>query len=119
MTYTYDEDLSVWDQRLTLRPPPYTGALQAYLKGIDIGDPVVDALPASELICHGSKKQLRMHESLRQVEEPEWVDWDQVARGQQLWMKHLGRSYFALGHALLVGFSIARFGEVLLLNGIR
>lgn len=104
-----------WDQRLSLAPPPYEGALKPYLQGLEVGDPFVDNLPTSQLLCHGKQinsDSLKVDESV-----PSWVDWDQVERGQKLWFKHLGRSYFALGQALVIGFSIARFAVVLTYSG--
>lgn len=108
---------STWDQRLSLKPPRYTGALSAYLSGIHIGDPIVDAMGSSELLCHGLKKSVEMKAEILETPEPDWVDWDQVRRGQKTWMKHLGRNFFALGNALVIGFSIGRFAEVLSASG--
>merc|ERR1719486_1540665 len=48
-----------------------------------------------------------------QSPEPAWVDWDLVRHGQELWNQQLGRVFVALTAALLQGFTIARFAEVL------
>ena len=49
--------------------------------------------------------------------EPEWVDWDSVRRGQAHWCRLLGPTFVALNAALLQGFTIARFAEVLVIAG--
>jgi len=52
-----------------------------------------------------------------QLPEPDWVDWESVRRGQAHWCRLLGPTFLALNAALLQGFSIARFAEVLVLAG--
>jgi hypothetical protein len=101
-----------WDQRLTLLPPPYTGLMRKQLPGLFVGDPLVDALPASAVTCHGGERR-----KLDLGPDPEWVDWESVARGQQVWMNRLGQFNIGLTLALLQGFSIARFAVVLYHNG--
>jgi hypothetical protein len=49
--------------------------------------------------------------------EPEWVDWASVRRGQEHWKRLLGPTFVALNAALLQGFTIARFAEVLVIAG--
>eukprot|EP00392_Amoebophrya_sp_AT5.2_P011942 g12032.t1 len=44
---------------------------------------------------------------------PPWVDWEKVRRGQKLWLDRLPAWAIGLGPALLVGFCIGRFAEVL------
>eukprot|EP00756_Hemistasia_phaeocysticola_P006109 Hpha_TRINITY_DN13685_c0_g1::TRINITY_DN13685_c0_g1_i2::g.122500::m.122500 len=98
-----------WDQRETLRPAPFTGPLAKLLDGLDEADPLYDVLPEETLLgaVHGTS-------NLPDSPDPEWVDWEVVARGQKLWnTKHLSPAVLALGGALLQGFSIARFSEVL------
>ncbi len=104
-------DQNIWSQRKDLVPPPYQGAFKSMLKGLDIGDPRVDALPMSRLCGHGGESHLE------QDPEPEWVDWDMVKRGQDLWCDNMGRNFISLAVSLLAGFSIARFAEVLYANG--
>jgi len=103
-----------WDQRLTLRPPPYRGAMARLLDGLEIGDDVIDVLPdatVSPCIKHrGGSSEM---DGVEQLPEPAWVDWELVRRGQALWSEHLGRAFLALTAALLQGFTIARFAEVL------
>lgn len=43
-------EYDVWDQRVTLRPPPYKGAFAKYVKGIGIGDEMFDKYTSSELL---------------------------------------------------------------------
>lgn len=105
-------ELAAWDQRETLRPPPYKHAMARIVGGLSVGDALVDALPARQLACHGSDRT-----AVAQHADPAWVDWDRVERGQALWQRHLSRSFTALSLALLTGFSVARFAEVLSLNG--
>jgi hypothetical protein len=105
-------ELSAWDQRETLQPPPYRFGAKRLLGGLGVGDELFDTLPLSRLACHGKSA-----EGVPQLPEPEWVDWERLARGQALWNLHLSRSFAALALSLLSGFAIARFGEVLLLNG--
>ena len=38
-----------WDQRRSLAPPPYTGAMSRLLAGLNDGDPPIDSLPAAEV----------------------------------------------------------------------
>jgi len=104
----------VWDQRRTLRPPPYQGAMARLLDGLEIGDDVVDHLP-DEVVspCVRHRHASSTMQFLEQLPEPEWVDWALVRRGQELWREHLGRAFLALTAALLQGFTIARFAEVL------
>ena len=52
-----------------------------------------------------------------QLEEPDWVDWASVRRGQAHWQRLLGPTFVALNAALLQGFTIARFADVLVLAG--
>lgn len=106
------EEFASWDQRESKRPPPYKHAFNKLLPGLEVGDPVFDALPASKLVCHGQRAGV-----LPQNDEPSWVEWDRVRRGQELWLYHLSRAFTGLGLSLLSGFSIARFAEVLYHNG--
>ena len=106
-----------WDQRKTLRPPPYRGEMRHLLAGLEIGDEPADALPTDMVSpCLRFRQAREPMPALRQVPqsaEPPWVDWDLVQRGQQLWCQHLARAVFALQAVLLQGFSITRFAEVL------
>lgn len=104
-------DQTLWSQRATLAPPPYEGPYKEMLKGLEIGDPRVDKLPVTLLCTHGGEA------NLEQDPDPEWVDWNLIQRGQQLWSENLGRYHFALTGSLLSGFSIARFAEILYANG--
>ena len=104
--------LKKWDQRTTLAPPPYKGPWKRILAGINIGDSRVDALPISAVCCHGGKARM-----VGMDPHPEWVDWDSVRRGQQVFQDHLGQAYFALTFTLLQGFSVARLSEVLHVSG--
>lgn len=52
-----------------------------------------------------------------QMVDPCWVDWASVRRGQAIWRGLLGPTFVALNAALLQGFTIARFAEVLVLAG--
>ena len=96
--------------------------------GIDIGDEIYDGFTESELVAmgHGGAKGMRNGARFSgaerrfngpQNDDPSWVDWGRVRRGQLLWQQHLGRAFIALGGALLQGFSIARFAEVLVASG--
>jgi hypothetical protein len=82
------------------------------LKGLDVGDPRVDALPLSAVCCHGGQAR-----KIGTDPQPAWVNWDSVRRGQEVFKSRIGQAYFALTFALLQGFSIARFAEVLNYNG--
>jgi len=86
--------------------------MKRMLRGLDIGDPRVDALPLSAVCCHGGEAR-----KIGMDPHPEWVDWDSVRRGQQVFLNHIGQTYVALTFSLLQGFSIARFAEVLFHNG--
>ena len=50
-----EPDLSSWDQRETLLPPPYQGPLKRYMKGIHVGDPQFDCESKQALLrlAHG------------------------------------------------------------------
>lgn len=87
------------------------------LPGLEIGDELVDGLPdAAVSPCR--KFGLQQPERFNaQLPEPDWVDWTLVRRGQALWCQHLGRAIAALTAALLQGFTIARFAEVLFFAG--
>ena len=102
----------LWDQRMTLCPPPYKGAMAQNLPGLTIGDEFVDKLSLSTVSpCHNAP---RKHISASdQLPDPPWVNFDQVARGQALWITHSGANLLSLTGALLNGFSIARFAKVL------
>jgi len=106
-----EADFESWDQRTTMLPPPYKGEMARNLSGIHIGDEWVDSMSASYLACHGKKSELP------HMDEPCWVDWQRIERGQKLCEFHLARSFSALGLMLLAGFSIRRFAEVLFRNG--
>ena len=45
------------------------------------------------------------------------MDWASVRRGQEHWKRLLGPTFVALNAALLQGFTIARFAEVLVIAG--
>uniref|UniRef100_A0A7S1RH83 ER-bound oxygenase mpaB/mpaB'/Rubber oxygenase catalytic domain-containing protein n=1 Tax=Alexandrium catenella TaxID=2925 RepID=A0A7S1RH83_ALECA len=108
------DDMEVWDQRLTLRPPPYKGAMARLLEGLEVGDDIIDALPDAMVSpCTRHRGASSEMDGVEQLPEPEWVDWDLVRKGQALWSEHLGRAFLALTAALLQGFTIARFAEVL------
>jgi hypothetical protein len=79
------------------------------------GDEQFDALPTSVVSC--SKVTALSLSGLPQRPEPEWVDWAKVERGQAAWASRLGGTFTALGISLLLGFSIARFSEVLSRSG--
>ena len=63
------------------------------------------------------KQGARDASGVKQDDEPEWVDWDSVARGQQIFAENIGPAFTALSISLLHGFSIARFAEVLIDSG--
>lgn len=110
----FDETLlAKWDQRQGLAPPPYTGAMARILKGFGVGDPYVDDLPMHMVVCHGGKTK----EEIVLQPHPDWVDWDSVERGQECFRQHIGQSYVGLSMILIQGFSIGRFGDVLVANG--
>jgi len=109
--YTEDE-LNAFDQRSSLRPPQYRFGMHEQLKGLEVGDSLTGKLPMSMLACHG-----REQAELPEQKDPGWVDWGKVQRGQALWLKTMPQSFTCLGMALLSGFSIARFAEVLFHNG--
>ena len=104
---------TTWDQRATLRPAPFSGPLSRLVRGVHVGDALFDALPAGDVCCHGGKCRTKV--SLGDA--PAWVDWAKVRRGQAVFNEHLGQFFVALSVALLQGFSIARFAEVLHANG--
>lgn len=106
--YTDDE----WDQRNSLRPPPYTGAMTPLLKGLEIGDTLLDDFSIQELL-----RAVHKNEHLPQLNEPSWVNWNEVRKGQELWKENIASAYAALAGALLAGFSIARFADVLVMSG--
>jgi len=112
------ESEEAWDQRRTLRPPPYRGAMARLLEGLEVGDDVVDALPDAVVSpCIRHRDSSSEMDDVEQLPEPTWVDWELVRKGQALWSEHLGRAFLALTAALLQGFTIARFAEVLLHAG--
>ncbi len=107
-----NQEIMSWDQRASLKPPNYRHGLQSILSGLNIGDDTFDALPGKQLLCHGQRSA-----DLPQNEEPDWVDWERVRRGQKLWLYHLSRAYLSLSLALISGFCIARFAKVLYESG--
>lgn len=112
-----DEAMSVvleaWDQRKSLQPPPYQGAMRPMLEGLTKGDDLIDALPESLISPCGWKKHPLPLLDVPQSSDPPWVDWEKVRRGQELWRQQIGRAFLALTAALLQGFTIARFADVL------
>lgn len=107
-----EEEICSWDQRESMRPPPYKYAMARPAKGLCVGDSLMATVPTSELVCHG-----KVSKHLPRQDEPEWVDWDIVERGQRLWREQAARSFTALGLSLLSGFSISRFADILYKNG--
>jgi hypothetical protein len=103
---------AMWDQRTTLKPPPFTGAMARLLRGLNEFDTPFDDLP-----IHIVQKGAKDSSLVEQDAEPDWVDWDSVARGQQLFAGNIGPAFVALNVSLLHGFSIARFAEVLVDSG--
>ncbi|GBG33981.1 Hypothetical Protein FCC1311_102042 [Hondaea fermentalgiana] len=106
------EEIQSWDQRTSMRPAPYRFAMARPAKGLNVADPLMARVPTSELVCHGKTSP-----NLPRDPEPDWVDWDLVERGQAVWKEQVARSFAGLGLALLSGFSIARFAEILFVNG--
>lgn len=106
------ENSNGWDQRDSLKPPIFVGPMARIVKGFDIGDPRIDALPPSALSHHGGEAR-----KISMDPHPDWVDWESVRRGQKAFRKLIGPAYVALAGALLQGFSIGRFAEVLIHNG--
>ena len=43
----------LWDQRKTLKPPPYEKRMRRYLRGLDIGDELFDQLDTRTLLRFG------------------------------------------------------------------
>ena len=107
-----DLDTSVWDQRHTLAPPPFAGPMARLLQGLPHGDELF-----SDMSSAAVHQCIRDPSSLDQSPEPSWVEWDRVRQGQELWVAHLGGAFAALNAALLQGFSIARFADVLCDSG--
>lgn len=103
----------MWDQRASLQPPPYQGAMRPMLEGISRGDELVDELPDAVISPCVGHKNPRLISDIPQLPEPSWVNWELVQHGQELWKQHLGRAFMGLTAALLQGFTIARFAEVL------
>eukprot|EP01060_Flectonema_neradi_P035707 TRINITY_DN6644_c0_g2_i1.p1 TRINITY_DN6644_c0_g2~~TRINITY_DN6644_c0_g2_i1.p1 ORF type:complete len:424 (+),score=34.03 TRINITY_DN6644_c0_g2_i1:67-1338(+) len=108
------EDPSTWDQS-TLDPPPYKGAMKDIAStGVHKGDTLYDSLPTSVIMSGIHNKGIGLPDS----DPPPWdVDWKQIQRGQQTWRDLLGPTSVSLSGALLLGFSIHRFAEVLILSG--
>lgn len=102
-----------WDQRETLRPPPFQGPLmKRILGGLEVGDPPFDGRPSSSS-CGFSPSGKGSSSSSSMETEASWIDWASVRRGQEAYASHLG-SFAVIGNlGLLHGFTIARFGEVL------
>lgn len=65
----------------------------------------------------GTHSRWRLLALQEQWGEPVWVDWELVKRGQEVWLEHWGGWIVGLSVALLVGFSIGRFSEVLFHSG--
>eukprot|EP00941_MAST-03F_sp_MAST-3F-sp1_P002723 g2723.t1 len=109
---------SSWNQIESLEPCPYQGLFKNLIEqnGCNLGDaPVDDALRSTSLSgCpFASATKLRFPSV-----EPSWkVDWDQIKRGQSLWLRHVGVTFYALSACLLQGFVVCRFSEVLLATG--
>lgn len=83
------------------------------LEGLCRGDELVDVLPDALISpCARHKNPLSLAD-VPQSPEPPWVDWQLVRRGQELWNQQIGRAFLALTAALLQGFTIARFADVL------
>jgi len=61
------------------------------------------------LVCEGCRDA----SGFQQNEEPDWVDWKLVKEGQRLYSSKLGSVFVALNAALMQGFTIARFADVL------
>jgi hypothetical protein len=89
-----------------------SGPLKRLLPGLSRGDARVDALPMSAVCCHGGKTR-----SIGLEKTPDWVNVESIRRGQAIFLKHLAQNYTALTIALIQGFSISRFAEVLFANG--
>ena len=104
-----------WDQRETLRPAPFKGELGRMARdGLNIGDPLFDVLP---LTCVFSHKGKTNETKLPIAPYPDWVDWTRVQRGQRAFMENISGVSLVAVAALVHGFTVARFGEVLYFNG--
>lgn len=109
---------SSWDQRATFAPPPYRGAMRRMSNGLSIGDELIDSLPLARISpCKAHRQCSTLMEDIPQLPEPAWVDWAVVRHGQALWLQHVGSATVSLMNALMQGFSIARFAEVLKYSG--
>jgi len=105
-------DTSQWDQRKTLCPPPFKGPMKRLLPGIHVGDSKFDALSLRKV-----RDGCRDAKNIEQDAEPEWVDWEMLKEGQRLFSANLGSVFIGLNAALMQGFSIARFADVLVDSG--
>ena len=109
---------NTWDQRKTLTPPSFEGALKQILNGIEIGDELIDKLPLNQVSpCKLIRNRIMLMENIPQSPEPEWVNWEMVKYGQNLWLKYLGATIISLVGVLLHGYCFTRIAEVLTYSG--
>lgn len=91
---------SQWDQKLTLKPPPFTGPLKRLTAGLNTCDDDW-AQSIENRVLAGAARNLDHVSEIPQLEEPDWVDYRQLERGQQLWGQWIGAAFVALNAALM------------------
>ncbi|CAD7975057.1 unnamed protein product [Amoebophrya sp. A25] len=137
--------IETWDQQMTLEPPPYQFIWRNHVeRGLYIGDRKAARLGSDLVSCgHGQPSSQSLSGDggsttassspktspqmgsqrpfeppcLEGIDLPDWVDMASVVRGQKLWNKHMMRAAMSLGMSLLIGFSVARFSEILEFSG--
>eukprot|EP01012_Entosiphon_sulcatum_P022703 TRINITY_DN27681_c0_g1_i1.p1 TRINITY_DN27681_c0_g1~~TRINITY_DN27681_c0_g1_i1.p1 ORF type:complete len:370 (-),score=69.58 TRINITY_DN27681_c0_g1_i1:278-1387(-) len=104
---------NTWNQRKTLAPFPFDSStnMSKLMKGMDIGDPELDALPEMQ-VYHGM-----VHGDLPFRPEPDWVDMHAVERGAAVWSRFRCLVHLVLMCVLVQGFVIGRFSEILVMAG--
>jgi len=122
-----DGKLCWFKQDETLLPIPAVkenseSELYKLVTGVHLGDSVFDQMPASEIARVACGEDLRTSSPRiwsynEALEVPSWVERSKVERAQALIQQYYFAFNVSLTMELLMGFSIGRFAEVLVLAG--
>ena len=110
------EALDEWAEKQGLAPPPFPKSFSQcprLLSGINTGDALLEHLSMDEVMAVvGNRKNGKIA-----FDYPVWCDRAAVKRGQKLFTENVFNFLASYLVALLHGFTIARFSEVLVLSG--
>jgi len=88
-----------WDQRETLKPPPFTGPMKRLTLGLETCDKAWESIEHKVLVR--AARNIEHIGTIKQSDEPSWIDYEQLERGQALWGQRIGSAFVALNAALM------------------